>query len=71
MLRLISLVSLLLLTLSQFLVRAEPCVSFDVNFNLLAFGFNGKDWNVGTQDVWATTGPSLYLIPVIRICREN
>jgi len=54
MLRLISLVSLLLLTLSQAAVHATPCLSFDVNFNLLAFGFNGKDWNVTTQDVWAT-----------------
>lgn len=54
MLRLTSLVSLLLLTLSQFLVSASPCLSFDVNFNLLAFGFGGKDLNVTTQDVWAT-----------------
>ena len=53
MLRLTSLVSLLLLTLSQSLVSASPCLSFDVNFNLLAFGFGGKDLNVGTQDVWA------------------
>lgn len=54
MLRLSAFVSLLLLTLSQSLVRASPCLSFDVDFNLLAFGFNGKDWNAGTQDVWAT-----------------
>ena len=54
MLRLIGLVSLLLLTLSQSPVTASPCVTFDVNFNLLAFGFGGKDWNVGTQDAWAT-----------------
>jgi len=54
MLSLIGFVSLLLLTLSQSPVSASPCVSFDVNFNLLAFGFGGKDWNVGTQDAWAT-----------------
>ncbi|KAF9788705.1 hypothetical protein BJ322DRAFT_1183841 [Thelephora terrestris] len=54
MLRLASLVSLLFLTLSQTLVSGSPCVSFDANFNLLALGFGGKDWNVGTQDVWAT-----------------
>ena len=30
------------------------CVSFDVNWNLLAFGFNGKDYNVGTQDTWTS-----------------
>jgi len=51
---LVALVSLLLLTLSQTSVLASRCITFDVSFNLLAFGFNGKDWNVGTQDVWAT-----------------
>jgi hypothetical protein len=30
------------------------CVTFDVNFNLLAFGFNGKDYSAGTQDTWAS-----------------
>jgi len=54
MLSLIGLVSLLLLTHFQSSVSASPCVSFDANFNLLAFGFGEKDWNVGTQDVWAT-----------------
>jgi hypothetical protein len=49
-----SLVSLLLLTLSQSLVSASPCLSFDINFNLLAFGFGGKDYDAGTQDAWAT-----------------
>ncbi len=32
------------------------CVSFDINWNLLAFGFNGKDYNVGTQDAWTSSG---------------
>ncbi|KAF8181611.1 hypothetical protein BJ912DRAFT_608465 [Pholiota molesta] len=31
------------------------CVSFDINWNLLAFGFNGKDYNAGTQDTWTTS----------------
>ncbi|KAF9471116.1 hypothetical protein BDN70DRAFT_888444 [Pholiota conissans] len=31
------------------------CVSFDINWNLLAFGFNGKDYNVGTQDTWTSS----------------
>ncbi|CAA7262401.1 unnamed protein product [Cyclocybe aegerita] len=30
------------------------CVSFDIQWNLLAFGFNGKDYNAGTQDTWAS-----------------
>lgn len=55
MFRLASLASLLLLTLSQSPATASPCLSFDVNFNLLAFGFGGKDLNVTTQDVWATS----------------
>ncbi|KAF8491886.1 hypothetical protein F5888DRAFT_1807154 [Russula emetica] len=34
-------------------VRGSPCVAFDVTWNLLAFGLDGKDWNAGTQDTWA------------------
>ncbi|KAF8154910.1 hypothetical protein B0H34DRAFT_783901 [Crassisporium funariophilum] len=33
------------------------CVTFDVTWNLLAFGFNGKDYNAGTQDTWTASGP--------------
>ena len=42
------------LFVSPVAVRASPCVSFDVNWNLLAFGLDGKDWNAGTQDTWAS-----------------
>jgi hypothetical protein len=35
-------------------VRASPCVAFDVQWNLLAFGLDGKDWNAGTQNTWAS-----------------
>ena len=31
------------------------CAQFDANWNLLAFGFNGKDYNAGTQDKWTST----------------
>ena len=31
------------------------CVAFDINWNLLAFGFNGKDYNAGTQDTWSSS----------------
>jgi hypothetical protein len=34
-------------------VRGSPCVAFDVTWNLLAFGLDGKDWNAGTQNAWA------------------
>ena len=37
------------------------CVSFDVNWNLLAFGFNGKDYNVGTQDTWTSASECSFL----------
>src|SRR5882757_7761769 len=36
-------------------VQASPCVAFDTNWNLLAFGFDGKDWNAGTQDTWSSS----------------
>ncbi|KAI0646371.1 hypothetical protein C8Q79DRAFT_962275 [Trametes meyenii] len=48
-----TLVSLLLLAVPN-AVYASPCVSFDADFNLLAFGFNGKDWNAGQQDSWTS-----------------
>ena len=48
-----TLVSLFLLALPN-AVYADPCVTFDADFNLLAFGLNGKDWNAGTQDSWGS-----------------
>ncbi len=38
---------------SPIVVRASPCVAFDVKWNLLAFGLDGKDWNAGPQNTWA------------------
>jgi hypothetical protein len=35
-------------------VRGSPCVTFDAKWNLLAFGLDGKDWNAGLQNTWAT-----------------
>ncbi|KAF9068494.1 hypothetical protein BDP27DRAFT_815887 [Rhodocollybia butyracea] len=49
----LTLVSLLLFSLSS-QVAASPCVAFDANWNLYAFGFNGKDFNAGTSDTWAS-----------------
>ncbi|KAH9852563.1 hypothetical protein C2E23DRAFT_826139 [Lenzites betulinus] len=48
-----TLVSLLFLAIPT-AVRASPCVTFDADFNLLAFGLNGKDWNAGQQDSWTS-----------------
>lgn len=56
-------VSLLLLSASA-TVKASPCVAFDTNWNLLAFGLDGKDWSAGTQDTWSGSKPvsSIYLV---------
>ncbi|KAJ3774205.1 hypothetical protein FB446DRAFT_729807 [Lentinula raphanica] len=53
MARLLTLVSLLSLSISP-RVFASPCVAFDSSWNLYAFGFNGKDYNAGTSDSWAS-----------------
>lgn len=42
-----------LLLLSASVVKATPCIAFDINWNLLAFGLDGKDWSAGTQDTWS------------------
>jgi hypothetical protein len=52
MLSLLTLVTLSLLAPRA--VRATACVAMDINWNLLAFGLDGKDWNAGTQDTWAS-----------------
>lgn len=41
-------------TFTSHFVRARPCVAFDIQWNLLAFGFDGKDFSAGTQDTWAS-----------------
>ena len=51
MFKALTLVSLLHLAIPAL---TSPCVTFDANFNLLAFGLDGKDWNAGTQDAWAS-----------------
>ncbi|KAI0317323.1 hypothetical protein OF83DRAFT_1058883 [Amylostereum chailletii] len=53
-----SLLTLAALYLAPLGARASPCVAFDTNWNLLAFGFDGKDWNAGTQDAWASGSAS-------------
>jgi hypothetical protein len=41
--------------------EARPCLAFDANFNLYAFGFGGKDFQLGTQDTWTSGVFSLSL----------
>ncbi|PFH53397.1 hypothetical protein AMATHDRAFT_55341 [Amanita thiersii Skay4041] len=54
MLSSLSLLLLSTLSLSQFVVANSACVAFDVHWNLLAFGFNGKDYDASTQDTWGS-----------------
>lgn len=66
-----TLVTLLALTTPSVLAGSS-CVAFDTAWNLLAFGFNGKDYNAGTSDTWAS-GMSLkqvllrYLTPGLQV----
>ncbi|KAI5834047.1 hypothetical protein K523DRAFT_263973 [Schizophyllum commune Tattone D] len=32
----------------------SSCVAMDINWNLLVFGYGGKDYNAGTKDSWAS-----------------
>jgi hypothetical protein len=43
---------------------ASSCVAFDANWNLLAFGFNGKDYNAGEfiRSLW------LVFLFFLRVC---
>ena len=51
-----TLVSLFLLVAPK-AASSSPCLAFDADFNLLAFGLDGKDWSAGQQDSW-TSGKS-------------
>ncbi|KAF8341863.1 hypothetical protein F5887DRAFT_975338 [Amanita rubescens] len=54
MIRLLSLVLLSILSFPQVAIANSGCVAFDIFWNLLAFGFGGKDYNAGTQDTWTS-----------------
>lgn len=41
-------------------IAAAPCVAFDANFNLLAFGLGAKDYNAGLQDAWSSSEPHIF-----------
>jgi len=59
-LRLISLA--LTLTSITAPVQATPALAFDSDFNLYAFGFSGKDYQLGTQDKWGSSALGLLFI---------
>ncbi|ESK89931.1 hypothetical protein Moror_779 [Moniliophthora roreri MCA 2997] len=52
---LLTLVSLLFCASTA--LAASSCVTFDSNWNLYAFGFDGKDYSAGTQDSWGSGSP--------------
>ncbi|KAG5724835.1 hypothetical protein E4T56_gene12610 [Termitomyces sp. T112] len=54
MLRVSSLLTLVTLSVAGAASAGSSCIAFDISWNLLAFGFNGKDYNAGTQDTWAS-----------------
>ena len=54
MFRSLSLVLLSTLSFPYIVAANSGCVAFDIYWNLLAFGFNGKDYNAGTQDTWTS-----------------
>lgn len=57
-------VSLLLLSASA-AVKAKPCITFDVSWNLLAFGLDGKDWSAGTQGTWSGSKHVILFLPYL------
>ncbi|KAF7303757.1 hypothetical protein MIND_00605300 [Mycena indigotica] len=50
----LSLVTLLALVSAPTALAGSSCIAFDTAWNLLAFGFNGKDYNAGTSNTWAS-----------------
>ncbi|TFK32808.1 hypothetical protein BDQ12DRAFT_692020 [Crucibulum laeve] len=54
--RLLSLLPLFILSLANITLASNSCIAFDISWNLLAFGFSGKDYNAGTQDTWTSSG---------------
>ncbi|KAJ7705363.1 hypothetical protein B0H17DRAFT_920487 [Mycena rosella] len=51
---LFALVTLFALSAPSAVRAGSSCIAFDTTWNLLAFGFNGKDYNAGTSDTWAS-----------------
>jgi len=49
-----TLVALFALSAPSAVLAGSSCIAFDTKWNLLAFGFNGKDYNAGTSDTWAS-----------------
>ncbi|KAG5635514.1 hypothetical protein H0H81_010977 [Sphagnurus paluster] len=46
--------TLVTLSLATVASAGNSCIAFDINWNMFALGFNGKDYNAGTQSNWAS-----------------
>ncbi|KAJ7705366.1 hypothetical protein B0H17DRAFT_1037784 [Mycena rosella] len=46
--------ALLTIFASSAVLAGSSCIAFDTKWNLLAFGFNGRDYNASTSDTWAS-----------------
>ncbi|GLB39264.1 hypothetical protein LshimejAT787_0604260 [Lyophyllum shimeji] len=54
MARFSSLLTLVTLSLAGLASAGNSCIAFDIHWNLLAFGFGGKDYDAGAKDTWAS-----------------
>ncbi|KAG6809942.1 hypothetical protein H0H92_013991 [Tricholoma furcatifolium] len=52
--RISSALTLVTLSMAGAASALSSCVAFDISWNLLAFGFNGKDYNAGQQSTWGS-----------------
>ncbi|KAJ7220509.1 hypothetical protein GGX14DRAFT_674937, partial [Mycena pura] len=46
--------TLFILSSAALVAAGSSCIAFDTSWNLLAFGFGGKDYNAGTSDQWGS-----------------
>ncbi|KAF7345667.1 hypothetical protein MVEN_01586400 [Mycena venus] len=50
---LFALITLSLSVASSGVLASSSCIAFDTEWNLLSFGFHGRDFNASTSDTWA------------------
>ena len=56
MVKALTLFSAILLSLSEVaLATSNPCIVLDWDFNLYAFGLNGKDYNATGKNAWTSS----------------
>lgn len=68
---LFTLVTLFALSTPSVVLAGSSCIAFDASWNLLAFGFNGKDYNAGTSDTWASGMSLKHPLGFFSHCRQQ